>query len=180
MKILSIDVGLKNLSYCYFNDVKIIDWQNVSVIEGNCNKIKIDEITEKVLIKLNETFNDSFVADIVLIENQPMLKNGLMKTVAVVIYTYFNMMRLQYGNIDSVQFISAGNKLKCKKAIEEGYKKETYKDRKKASIDLTKLYIKDCFPERLEWFNNLKKSDDVSDSFLQAIYYMEKQLKLLY
>jgi uncharacterized membrane protein len=43
----------------------------------------------------------------------------------------------QYGNIKQVQFISATNKLKCKKAT--NIKTDTYKDRKKASIDLIKL-----------------------------------------
>jgi len=186
MKILSCDPGIKNLSYCYLDveepnnktKPKIIQWDTLCVINNkeNCTKMTIDEIVNAVLVSLNENFDDKFEADIVLIENQPMLKNGVMKTISVVIYTYFNMMRLLYGNIHEVKFISATNKLKCNKGT--NIKKETYKDRKKTSIELVKLYIVDLFPERLEWFNKLKKQDDASDSCLQAIYYIEKILKL--
>jgi hypothetical protein len=185
MKILSCDPGIKNLSYCYLdiidNKPKIIDWNTLCVIDNNenCSKMLIDDIVNAVLISLNENFGDKFEADIVLIENQPMLKNGVMKTISVVIYTYFNMMRLQYGNIQEVKFISATNKLKCKKGQNIIIKKDTYKDRKKNSIELVKLYITELFPEKVEWFNKLKKQDDASDCCLQAIYYIEKVLKFL-
>jgi hypothetical protein len=182
MKILSCDPGIKNLSYCYIelneDKPKIIQWGILCVIDNNqnCTKMSIDEITNSVLLSLNENFNDKFEADVVLIENQPMLKNGVMKTISVVIYTYFNMMRLLYGNIQEVKFISATNKLKCNKG--KNIKKDTYKDRKKTSIELAKIYINELFPEKLEWFNKLKKQDDASDSFLQAIYYIENILKI--
>jgi hypothetical protein len=56
--------------------------------------MKLEELIECMLITLNENFDENFEADIVLIENQPALLNGNMKTISVVIYTYFNMMRL--------------------------------------------------------------------------------------
>ena len=159
MKILSIDPGIVNLSYCYLEytneKITILDWNTVKITEFNTKKTKIDELIECMLIKLNELFNDNFEIDIVLIENQPALMNGNMKTISVVIYTYFNMMRLQYGCVQQVQFFSATNKLKCKKAA--NINKETYKDRKKASIEIAKLYIIELFPEKLEWFDKLKK-----------------------
>lgn len=184
-RILSIDVGIKNLSYCYFevtNDttVKVLDWQNVSVMDGNCKKTKVAVITDCMLTRLMELFDDAFQADIVLIENQPMLKNGMMKTLSVVIFTYFNLLKIQYGNIKDVSFISATNKLKCRKisGLLNGQGTETYKDRKKTSIALCREYIASCCPERLEWFSNHSKADDVSDSYLQGIYYIETNLKV--
>jgi hypothetical protein len=177
-KILSIDPGIVNLSYFYGDTTpNIIKWETLCVTENNCKKMKLEELIECMLITLNENFNENFEADIVLIENQPALLNGNMKTISVVIYTYFNMMRLQYGNIKEVQFISATNKLKCKKGID--LKTDTYKDRKKASIDIIKLYITDFFPTYSTWFNNMKKKDDASDCANQAIYYMEKILKVM-
>jgi len=164
MKILSCDPGIKNLSYCYLdiidNKPKIIDWNTLCVIDNsdNCSKMLIDDIVNAVLISLNENFGDKFEADIVLIENQPMLKNGVMKTISVV---------------------SATNKLKCKMGDNITIKKDTYKDRKKISIELVRLYINKLFPEKIEWFNKLKKQDDASDCCLQAIYYIEKILKIL-
>jgi hypothetical protein len=191
-RILSIDVGIKNLSYCFFSiengleqqhqqrSVQVLDWQNVSVMEGNCKKTKIGVITDCMLTRLMELFDDVFQADIVLIENQPMLKNGMMKTLSVVIFTYFNLLKIQYGNIKDVSFISATNKLKCRKISQllGDCGKDTYKDRKKTSVALCKAYIPSCCPERDEWFSKQSKADDVSDSFLQGIYYIESNLKV--
>jgi hypothetical protein len=178
LKILSIDPGIVNLSYFYCDTTPaIIKWETLCATENNCKTMKLEELIECMLITLNENFDENFEADIVLIENQPALLNGNMKTISVVIYTYFNMMRLQYGNIKQVQFISATNKLKCKKAT--NIKTDTYKDRKKASIDLIKLYIEELFPNYLTWFNSMKKKDDASDCANQAIYYMEKILKIM-
>ena len=77
MKLLSIDPGIVNLSYCYLeynNDkITILDWNTVKITEYNAKKIKINELIECMLIKLNELFNDNFEADTVIIENQPAL-----------------------------------------------------------------------------------------------------------
>ena len=177
MKVLSLDPGLKNLAYCYM-DVStspptILQWDILYITDGNCKKMSIEEIMDALLIALNSKFNDEFEADTILIENQPALKNGHMKTISVALYTYFNMMRLQYGTIGEVKFISATNKLKCSKA--DNLKIDTYKDRKKASIDLARLYITEWCADKLDWFNKLKKADDMSDCFNQLIYYGEKQ-----
>jgi hypothetical protein len=181
MKILSFDVGIKNLSYCYLDTMypntdrtNIVDWNNLNVLEAdvNCNKVKFHDLTECVLTTLSQHFNDCFEADVVLIENQPAMKNGQMKSVSLIMYTYFNLLRMQFGNIRDVKFISATNKLKCKR-VPEGSDIKTYKNRKKLSIDVTKLYIADICPDRVEWFNGLPKSDDVCDAFLQAMYFIE-------
>jgi Holliday junction resolvasome RuvABC endonuclease subunit len=173
--ILSIDVGIKNLSYCLLdannNSVKVIDWDNISITDKNCKKIRVEEITECVLETLMGQFNDSFYADVVLIENQPMLKNGLMKTVAVVIYTYFNMLKLQFGNVKEVRFISATNKLKQIITGDTIANKETYKDRKKLSIALARQHIVNVAPQFIEWFENQSKKDDCSDALNQGLYF---------
>lgn len=177
-KILSIDPGLKNLSYCYIDSTpNVIKWDTICITENNCKKIKLEDIIECLLLTLTEHFDENFECDIILIENQPALINANMKTISVAIYTYFNMMKLQYGNIKEVHFIAATNKLKCKKGID--LSKETYKDRKKASIDLAKLYIEELFSDKLEWFNKLKKKDDAADTLNMSIYYMENILKLM-
>ena len=160
-RILSIDVGIKNLSFCYFESAKdktkVLQWDNVSVA-NHVKNVKLEELTELMLSKLNETFDSDFYADVVIIENQPMLKNGMMKTISVVIYTYFHLLKLQYGTVKEVRFISD---------------KSTYKDRKKLSVDVTHKYIQSLCPERNEWFLSMKKKDDAADSFLLGIYYIE-------
>lgn len=177
-RILSIDVGIKNLSYCLFESegihkTRVVKWENVCVTDSNCKKIKIEELTEQILECLMSKFDESFEADVVLIENQPMLKNGSMKTVSVVIYTFFNMLKIMYGNIKNVRFISASNKLKCKKVLELQKNIDTYKDRKRLGIEGARLYMADICQEREEWFNIQSKKDDISDAFLLGIHYIE-------
>jgi hypothetical protein len=181
--ILSIDVGIKNLSFCILKSspdtTTIDDWKNIEVFEGNIKKLPIEVLTENIIQSLMQHFDENSNIDVVLIENQPMLKNGLMKTVAVVIFTFFNMMKIQFGNVQCVKFISATNKLKCtlaERLTKEGFKND-YKDRKRLSIELAKLYIPIVCPSKLEWFSNQKKKDDCADCLTQGIYYIEHVLK---
>lgn len=183
IKILSLDPGIKNLSYCYLSveddKVEILEWKNICVTEANCKTINFEILIDQLLEALTVHFDDSFEANVVLIENQP-LKNNKMKSVSIAIYTYFNMLKMQFGNIEKVQFIKATEKLKCKKYQElpEIMGKSTYKDRKKSSIQLCRLYLKDISQEKLQWFDKLKKRDDASDVLCQSIYYIENTLKL--
>lgn len=182
-RILSLDPGIKHLSYCYLSvedgKIEILDWNNLCVTEANCKTITFEILIDQLLETLALHFDDAFSADIVIIENQP-LKNNKMKSVSVAIYTYFNMLKIHYGNIEKVQFIRATEKLKCRRYQElpQNLGKASYKDRKLASIQLCRLYLKDISPEKLEWFDTQKKRDDLSDNFCQAIYYIENTLKI--
>lgn len=179
LRLLSIDVGIKNLSYCYLEtspqSTKVIEWKTLCITDESCRKAKVDELTCCMLQTLMDTFDHDFEADVVLIENQPMLLNGVMKTMSVVIYTYFNMLKIQSANVSEVRFISATNKLKCER-LNIG-KKNTYKDRKKLGVEIARAYIDDVFPGKSQWFESIAKKDDYSDTLCQAIYYIETVLK---
>lgn len=185
-RVLSIDVGIKNLSYCVLDAdnavVHVVDWNNIAITDKNCKKIKIEEITECILETLMSTFDSDFNADVVLIENQPMLKNGVMKTVAVVIYTYFNMLKIQFGSVKEVKFISATNKLKqvLQTPVESGQgtsiSTETYKDRKQLSVALARQHIRTVAPSYIEWFEKQSKKDDCADSLNQGLYYVHTHI----
>lgn len=175
--VLSIDVGIKNLSYCALSisdTIKVFDWQNKTITDECIKKLPLQTLTENILSTLEEHFDDKICFDHVIIENQPMLKNGLMKTVSVVIYTYFNMLKLHHGNVRDVRFVSATNKLK---GIDSA--KSTYKDRKKSSIELAKVYIEQYCPTRMEWYNKQSKKDDCADSLNQGIAFIKNTLKLV-
>lgn len=187
-RVLSIDVGIKNLSYCVIDAnhdcVLVTDWKNVCITDKNCKKVKVEQVTECMLETLMEHFADDFQADIVLIENQPMLKNGLMKTVAVIIYTYFNMLKIMHGNVGEVKFISASNKLKqntltpeTQQAPQALQSKTTYKERKNLSICLARQQLDTVAPMFKEWFENQSKKDDCSDALNQGLYYISHVLK---
>ena len=97
--ILSFDIGIKNLSYCLVkselnndntNKIEIIDWDIINILKDNekVKSINIDELSKRLYIKLSEIFKDKEF-NIVLLENQPVLKNPVMKSVQMLIYGFF-------------------------------------------------------------------------------------------
>jgi hypothetical protein len=222
MKILSWDVGIYNLSYCLLekdenNNIKIIDWNIVNLIDNDSMKKNVNLIFENIPRKLNEI---PLLLDVdqVIIENQPSLKNPKMKSIQMILYSYFlilgKVMKNDH-NIEKIEFCSASNKLKVydgpeiilEKKVrktkdkaknteeetgvveieptsvqEELLKKPKkgsavkYADKKKLAIIHAIYFLEKHNPEYIDFFNNNKKKDDLSDSYLQGLYWY-KQIK---
>ena len=124
MKILSWDVGIYNLSYCILekneenNDIKIIDWDIVNLVDNDEMKKNRSLIFENIPRKLYEK-PQLLDVDVVVIENQPSLKNPQMKSIQMILYSYFLILGKVIGNgdkstsyINKIEFCSASNKLK--------------------------------------------------------------------
>ena len=124
MKILSWDVGIYNLSYCILEkneetkEIKIIDWDIVNLVDNEEMKKNTTLIFENIPRKLHEK-PQLLDVDIVVIENQPSLKNPKMKSIQMILYSYFLILGKVIGNgdksggyIQSIDFCSASNKLK--------------------------------------------------------------------
>lgn len=212
MKILSFDIGIKNLSFCLLNDdKKILDWGIINICcEEECqhinnkNNIKCCNsasfITEdntllcnshskqkkytgkkKKIKKNNSVYStgnklieeidkyDFLDCEHIIIENQPSLKNPTMKTIQMILYSYF----LIKSNHLKLEMINARNKLKAYKG--EQIKcdiKDNYKKNKFLAIEYCKKMIINEDIKYIDLFNNSKKKDDLSDSYLQGIYYI--------
>lgn len=197
--ILSFDIGIKNLSYCLVkselnndntNKIEIIDWDIINILKDNekVKNINIDELSKRLYIKLSEVFKDKEF-DIVLLENQPVLKNPVMKSVQMLIYGFFLYQKTNLiKNIKLIKLINASNKLKIGLLLNNEFKefkkiidnkdyntKLKYSINKKKAIDYTLLYLNYLKLNNYKDFFNLhKKKDDLADSFLQSIYYIEK------
>ena len=77
-------------------------------------------------------------SEIVIIENQPALKNPTMKSVQMIVYSYF----LMKGSIKDIQMINARNKLKAYEGPKvECNIKETYKRNKYLAIQYTRYMM---------------------------------------
>ena len=103
--------------------------------------------------------------DIVIIENQISTIASRMKTLQGMIAQYFIM-----RETPCIEFISAANKLKMFMTK----KKTTYTERKVESVELTKELL-EKLPQFINYKGSLeknKKKDDLSDCFLQGIYYL--------
>jgi len=120
--------------------------------------------------KFNDTFKDEGKIDYVIIENQIGPLSIRMKTIQGMIVQYFIMSNL---NVEHIEFISASNKLKdC-----DTKDKEKYSDRKKLGIAkcLGVLTLDFRFNEHIGYFNAHKKKDDLSDSFLQGLWFINNK-----
>jgi hypothetical protein len=127
--------------------------------------------------------------DQVIIENQISPIANRMKTIQGMIAQYFIM-----KGVLQVSFISAANKLKAFTAADT---KTEYKDRKKLSVEVTnKLLIahkehedknvnikyKNKNLKEKDWINLFlkhKKKDDLADSFLQGIWFLQNKHNLV-
>jgi hypothetical protein len=131
------------------------------------NEVDLFNIGVNIKNKFNETFKNEGKIDYVIIENQIGPLAIRMKTIQGMIVQYFIMSNL---NVQHIEFISASNKLKdC-----DTKDKEKYSDRKKLGIAkcLGILTTDFRFNEHIDYFNGHKKKDDLSDSFLQGLWFI--------
>tara|TARA_B100001250_G_C19779216_1_gene781053 strand:+ start:1180 stop:1866 length:687 start_codon:yes stop_codon:yes gene_type:complete len=226
MRILSIDVGIINLSYAIVDmelkpemKWKIDDWNNVnmlhsfddlnyisnyyskwskdmlltcinklglelgvakkkcelqSIIKTHLKAKKIRKLPmnlQNIVLNIKAHFTDRVYPcdiDIVIIENQPCMKNPQMKSMQMIIFTYFCL------NGFTVKLVSASEKMKfCSKKgwIDPKEVVGNYKKTKKSSIDIVSKLILD---QEHEIWNSSKKRDDLADVILQAFAYCDK------
>jgi hypothetical protein len=222
MKILSFDVGIKNLSYCLLNDKVIEDWGilNISTDDvcEHCSKdgkrcdksVKyvcqgpfqvcsahkklkqysdkkfkcvpkkknpmLDQGTKMVeILKKKENFIE---VDLVVIENQPALKNPTMKSIQMILYTYFLIEGVTNNNssIESIELINARNKLKAYTGpIVPCDIKDKYKRTKFLGIQYCLAMIIDQQDQWINLFTTSKKKDDLADAYLQGMYVLQSK-----
>tara|TARA_Y100000385_G_scaffold281109_1_gene333373 strand:- start:141 stop:740 length:600 start_codon:yes stop_codon:yes gene_type:complete len=196
--ILSFDIGIKNLSYCVMykdetydsinkNNIKIVDWGIIQLIEDGvkCKGVPLDKITTTLYNKLHNIFIDYDISK-VLLENQPVLKNPVMKSIQMIIYGYFAYEKNIMGReIEYIKLINASNKLKLGKNLKEINNSEDilkikskYTRNKKLAIIYTNHFLRERlivedYEKYNDIFNNHKKKDDLADAFLQGLYFIE-------
>jgi hypothetical protein len=241
VRILSWDIGIKNLAYCVINEnenneISILDWNvfnisadttcdyvckipctksatyhsNVSnlyfctthikkyqkenpeekfkkIIQGKDQFFQTNCNIPQVLDQHKELF---LSCQHIVLENQPIFKNPKMKTIQMILYSYFILRgitdkHIHNSLVENIQCFSATNKLKLNLSKDYNNHAETetetvqvqpqistkdYKDRKKLSIDLVYQLVKDT-PNLYTQFHSHKKKDDLADCLLQAITY---------
>jgi len=145
-----------------------------AIDKTNATKVDLVTIGKNIQHKLDEILSDHLATfSTIIIENQIGPIANKMKTIQGMLAQYFIM---KNNNIQ-IEFISASNKLKdfIKKNPEE---KIDYKQRKKLGIKTCLEIINTDFRFK-EWdsfVNKHKKKDDLSDCFLQGMWYIKYKI----
>ena len=165
-----------DIEYCCTSHKGKFNKKQLKKLNSNYDLFEISKNCIESLQKL-----DLSTIKTVLIENQPALKNPTMKSIQMIIYTFFIMNGVMNDNssIKEVHMINARNKLKVYKGPKvecpyEENKKNKYKINKFLAIKYCENMIdKDCEEMKII-FNESKKKDDLADCYLQGVYYIDK------
>ena len=160
MKILSIDVGIKNLAMCLIDDKKtILEWE----VGGVPTKAQ-DGPWRHMAQYLNER-EWAITSDIVLIERQPE-KNRSMKAVQYFLHGFL----IAKG----ADIILWDPKHKVPDVVGTG--KKMYNKRKKEAIVRCEAFLKDTdqFDTWKEKWDQHDKRDDLADTVMQALSWFNR------
>ena len=162
--ILSFDVGIKNLAYCLIdtseNTWNILDWNVIDCTSSN---------HILTLIKELDALPHLLESTVILIEKQPSF-NPKMRIIGGCLYTYFTLRIAHEQNRNiKILFYSAKHKLKNVN-VTQVTGKTKYLRNKKLAIEETKFLLNES--DWLKYFLSNKKKDDLADSLLQGLSYI--------
>lgn len=177
MYIVSFDMGISNLAYCVIectskNDHIVREWKRINLGAPKSDlealTFALFEILDHIVFSVVKDTNDLTF----LIENQPVFKAPTMKSLQIVIYTYAMTLKKNIDHSIKAKFISASSKLKYIEKKTGNKIDKNYKSNKNAAIEYTEQLIKDN-EFMYDIFRNEKKKDDICDTYLQALYYID-------
>ena len=161
--ILSIDVGIRNLAMCQFNETSnlVVNW-DVSGIPP--------EHKDGVYVSLRKHLDERpwvLESDIILIEKQPD-RNKKMKMVEHFLHAYFVI------KAPKSETIIYDAKFKIPDVVGPG--KAQYMKRKKVSIERCEAFLRgdDTNKHWIETFMKSNKKDDLADTVMQAISFTKR------
>jgi hypothetical protein len=154
----------------------IIKWEVVDISNGGVDT-GFDSLANNIVMFLDElllTLHDDIQTLDVLIENQPVLKAPKMKSIQIIIYTYFKVIDIHSFKNTKPILVSAGKKNSYMKNSGYALKAKDYKSNKETSIKLVTDYLhKHNKNVDIEKLNSYKKKDDIADSLIQILAYYQ-------
>ena len=226
MKLISFDIGIKNLAYCVIDSelCSILDWGVLDI--STCDKcehimkgmkpcekdakvtinntrlctahqklsqykgLKSKKIPKQInpmlqlgqkLVSVLDEHPIFLTVDHVLLENQPALKNPTMKSVQMLVYSYFLIKGVTFTTspTKNIEMINARNKLKAYKGepipcdIKDRYKRTKWLGIQYCEKMISEnTQIEECYKTL---FKSSKKRDDLADAYLQGMYWLSIQ-----
>jgi len=159
--LLSIDVGIKNLAMCIMSDEKKIMFWEVDGVPPLHN--------DGLFLSMKKHLDDRDFSTVtkVLIEKQPDKNRGI-KSIEHFLHTYFLC--------HDKEVIIWDARHKIPDVVGPG--KAQYNKRKKASVDRCRLFLDENNTEWIEQFDKSKKKDDLADTVMQALSYMNMKVQV--
>ena len=160
-----------NLLTVINNFINTFCYQSIS--KTNASKVDLVTIGRNIQDKFDDILFDQLsTIDTIIIENQIGPLANKMKTIQGMISQYFIMKK---NNIQ-IEFISASNKLKDHLA--DNKEKMDYKQRKNLAIKTSlEMVTNDAnFKEWESFFVKHSKKDDLSDCFLQGLWFIKHKI----
>ena len=151
------------------------------------SKIDINQLGIALFQELNKIKQQVLEPTIILLENQPVLKNPTMKSMQMFLYSYYlmhildsnielNTKKLQCycasKKLDMINFLSEEEQLRINTFIDTV--NNPYQKNKKMSIMMVEVLLKNN-AKWLDYFKSNSKQDDLADSLLMTLHYFEKQ-----
>jgi hypothetical protein len=179
MRVLSFDVGTKNLAYCDVNVDKtftINSWAVLNCVpsELNVNETSLADLVPYFvkMIQDNVCLWNTAEYDYILIENQPMGGRGSARNLKTKVLSHILQGLLMPYTKNPIQFVHPGLKLKDMPRPEG---KSSYRENKQYAIKKT-LELLECdeclSKESVKIISQKKtKKDDLADAFLQGYYF---------
>ena len=199
MLYISFDIGVKNLALCILNQtdslIRVIDWRVITLAEKKKDINGLNTISENLFYELDNIVGSIEELkyekiDYVLIENQPSNLNGIMKSIQLLIFSYFMLLK-HWDKVNmNVLLINASLKLQYhtfkpeplikfdSQRTKKELKRDKYRNNKNDGIEITKYYIKDN-KILYDYFTKHKKKDDLADTLLQTVSYIKKNNNLV-
>lgn len=198
--VLSFDVGIRNMAFAIIElhttdsstiHANIVQSTTVHALQAidtlshtnldpttkiNANKIPLLTLTRGVLRALDTRVVPELntkVPNYIIIENQPCYKNPRMKSIQLVIFSYFAQRYINRPNIDIRMFqprdkfaVYNGETVTC--AL-----KSKYGRRKYLAVEYTRRMLVNN-PKVRSIFIASKKKDDMADAYLQALTFIRQ------
>ena len=199
-KTKAIFVGKDNnyINYCTKHKNEIVKSKTDSRTDSDFLKIKnikkstninLTMIGQSLFEQLDAKHSNVLNVETILLENQPVLKNPTMKSVQMFMYSYYIMRGVQDKNkpVKEIHCYSASNKTDLDKHLTEAEQKEintkiqsvkdASKKRKRQAEHLIGKIITTSCPTWFAYFDQHKKKDDLADSLLMTLHYLNKNKK---
>jgi hypothetical protein len=199
MKIISFDIGVYNLAFATLDvpsqdappslsecapaglslRTSIVDW-GILCLKEKKETCDFNTLSKTLVRMLYEKFAEEDT-DVVLIENQPCMKNPTMKSIQMIVYSFFLMKAHMESKDIDIKLVSASNKLKVKHKADLTHITTTskYAQNKQQVVAHVRNYLQLTQSINAEWierFAKVKKADDWADAYAQALHYIENTL----